>query len=190
MKLRHVAVLALAAMSLGACKKRQPAEGPTNTPVVTDDSARADSLAREEQYRRDRMRADSLAAVEREWARVRESLSEMVFFEFDSFDLDAEAQDRLRNKAEIMRENGSVSLRIEGHADQRGSTEYNLALGQRRAEAVRTFLEGYGISASRFSTLSYGKERPLLEGGDEDAFARNRRAEFVVTGGGAATRSR
>ncbi|HEX2190140.1 MAG TPA: OmpA family protein [Longimicrobiaceae bacterium] len=191
MKLRHAVVLALAAVTLVGCKKRQPASGPDNVPDATND-ARADSLAREEALRRerDRARADSLAAVERETARVREALSEMVFFEYDSFDLSPEAQDRLRSKAEILREHPSVTLRIEGHADQRGSTEYNLALGQRRAEAVRTFLEGYGIDSGRFATLSYGKERPLVEGADEDSFARNRRAEFVVTGGQIAPRGR
>ncbi|HEV2146484.1 MAG TPA: OmpA family protein [Longimicrobiaceae bacterium] len=183
MKLRHAALVALAALTLVGCKKRSPAAGPATDPVVAGD-ARADSIALAERLRRDRARADSMAAAEREMARVREALSEMVFFEYDSFDLTPEAQERLRNKAEIMRSVPSVALRIEGHADQRGSTEYNLALGQRRAEAVRTFLEGYGIDSGRFSTISYGKERPLVEGGDEGSFARNRRAEFVVLGGG------
>lgn len=192
MKLRHAAVLALAAVTLVGCKKKRPADGPVNNPVASDSAARADSLAREEQIRRerDRARADSVARVEAEAQRVRAALSEMVFFEYDSFDLTPEAQDRLRAKADVMRENPSVTLRIEGHADQRGSTEYNLALGQRRAEAVRTFLEGYGLDAGRFSTLSYGKERPLAEGEGEDTFARNRRAEFVVTGGDFAPRRR
>jgi peptidoglycan-associated lipoprotein len=192
MKLRHAAVLALAAVTLAGCKKKRPTDGPENNPVAADSAARADSLAREEQIRRerDRARADSVARVEAEAQRVRAALSEMVFFEYDSFELTSEAQDRLRAKADVLRENPSVTLRIEGHADQRGSTEYNLALGQRRAEAVRTFLEGYGLDAGRFSTLSYGKERPLSEGEGEDTFARNRRAEFVVTGGDFAPRGR
>jgi peptidoglycan-associated lipoprotein len=192
MKLRHAAVLALAAVTLVGCKKKRPTDGPENNPVAGESAARADSIARAEQLRRerDRARADSLARVEAEAQRVRAALSEMVFFEYDSFELTSEAQDLLRAKAEVMRENPSVTLRIEGHADQRGSTEYNLALGQRRAEAVRTFLEGYGLSSGRFSTLSYGKERPLAEGEAESAFARNRRAEFVVTGGDFAPRGR
>ncbi|HLL81461.1 MAG TPA: OmpA family protein, partial [Longimicrobium sp.] len=89
----------------------------------------------------------------------------------------------LRAKAEILRANPTVRIRVEGHADQRGSTEYNLALGQRRAEAVRAWLGAYGIDAGRVSTLSYGKERPLDDGSDEGALARNRRAEFAITGG-------
>ncbi len=195
MKLRHVVVLAVAALAVAGCKKRRPADGPVNDPVASDSVAereRADSVAREERIRRerDRARADSLATVERERARVREALSEMVFFEYDSFDLTQDAQDRLRAKAEILRANPGVTLRVEGHADQRGSTEYNLALGQRRAEAVRVFLEGYGIEGDRLATLSYGKERPLAEGEAEDTFARNRRAEFVVTGGEVSPRGR
>ncbi|HET7230660.1 MAG TPA: OmpA family protein, partial [Longimicrobium sp.] len=86
-------------------------------------------------------------------------------------------------KAIVLRSNPGVRIRIEGHADQRGSTEYNLALGQRRAEAVRAYLVNLGIDGSRLATTSYGKERPLVEGDDEDAWARNRRAEFSVTGG-------
>ena len=192
MKLRHAAVLALAAVTLVGCKKKRPTDGPENNPAAAGSAAHADSVAREEQLRRerDRARSDSLARVEAEAQRVRAALAEMVFFEYDSFDLTSQAQDVLRAKAEVMRENPSVTLRIEGHADQRGSTEYNLALGQRRAEAVRTFLEGYGLDAGRFSTLSYGKERPLAEGEAEDSFARNRRAEFVVTGGDFAPRGR
>ncbi|HEX2090938.1 MAG TPA: OmpA family protein, partial [Longimicrobiaceae bacterium] len=192
---RHVVILALASLTLVGCKKRRPADGPVNDPSATDSiaaQARADSMAREERLRRQReqARADSLAVVERERSRVREALSEMIFFEYDSYDLNEEAQERLRGKAELLRAHPSVTLRIEGHADQRGSTEYNLALGQRRAEAVRIFLEGYGIDGSRFATLSYGKERPLVEGDDEGAYARNRRAEFVVTGGEVAPRGR
>lgn len=188
MKLRQAVTLGLVAVAMVGCKKHRPATGPDNAPPATDTVAarmRADSVAREERIRqeRERARADSLARVEQARARVREQLSEMVFFDYDSFDLSQDAEDKLRAKAEILRANPSVRLRIEGHADQRGSTEYNLALGQRRAEAVRTFLEGYGIDAGRLATLSYGKERPLVEGGDESSWARNRRAEFVVTGG-------
>jgi peptidoglycan-associated lipoprotein len=83
----------------------------------------------------------------------------------------------------VLRANPSVRLRIEGHCDQRGSTEYNLALGQRRAEAVRAYLVNLGIDGGRLSTISYGKERPLVEGDDEQAFQKNRRAEFDVIGG-------
>ena len=114
---------------------------------------------------------------------MREALTEIVFFEYDSDEIRGEAETRLRAKAEILRANPGVRLRIEGHADQRGSTEYNLALGQRRAEAIKAWLGAYGIDESRFVTLSYGKERPLDEGESESSLARNRRAEFAIAGG-------
>jgi peptidoglycan-associated lipoprotein len=190
MKLRQVAVLVLVPLAMGACKKRpQPGPLPQDTPVVgvTDDErAREDSirlanerLLEEEREREERERMDR----ERRTAGVREALTEIVFFEYDSDEITAEEADKLQAKAEILRANPSLRLRIEGHADQRGSTEYNLALGQRRAEAVRAYLANYGIDGDRFVTTSYGKERPLDEGTDESAFARNRRAEFVIVGG-------
>ncbi len=120
-------------------------------------------------------------------SRVREELTDIVYFEYDSDQLTAEAEARLRAKAAIMRANRGVQLRVEGHADERGSTEYNLALAQRRAETVRNFLAGYGIESGRIGTLSYGKERPLVEGTGESVWARNRRAEFVITGGSVTT---
>ena len=77
----------------------------------------------------------------------------------------------------------AVQIRIEGHADERGSTEYNIALGNARAEAVRQFFASFGLDASRFAITSYGEERPLAQGSTESAWARNRRAEFVITAG-------
>ena len=74
-------------------------------------------------------------------------------------------------------------MRLEGHADERGSTEYNLALGSRRAESVRDFLSGFGISADRLMTTSFGEERPLVSSSDETSWAQNRRVEFSITGG-------
>lgn len=184
MKLRHLAVLALVTLSVVGCKKKRPVDTPPNRPAATDTAGRgaaaAAAAAEAERLRLARERAEAEA---RERARVREALSEMVFFDYDSYTLNAEAEDRLRAKAELLRRHPAVRLRIEGHADQRGSTEYNLALGQRRAEAVREFLAAYGIEADRVSTLSYGKERPLLEGEGESAWARNRRAEFTPVWG-------
>ncbi|HLL83548.1 MAG TPA: OmpA family protein [Longimicrobium sp.] len=192
MKLRHAAALALIPLAMGACRKRPPATTPgTGADSAAAASARADSIRLEEEARRraeaDRADADRTERERRErestLGPVREALTEIIFFEYDSDEIRGEAEAKLRAKAEILRANPSVRLRIEGHADQRGSTEYNLALGQRRAEAVRAWLGAYGIDASRFTTLSYGKERPLDEGADESALARNRRAEFAIVGG-------
>lgn len=191
MKLRHAVVLALVPMAaLGACKKRPAVSpGPDTTavdPNPGNDPARDDSIRlaneaaardRAENERRERER------VERETAGAREVLTEIIFFQYDSDEISGEAEANLRLKAAVMAANPSVRLRIEGHADQRGSTEYNLALGQRRAEAVRAFLANYGVDPDRFTTVSFGKERPLVEGDDEDSWARNRRAEFGIIGG-------
>ncbi len=186
MKLRHAVILALVPLSLGACKKKAAAPGPTPASAFTDaqiqDRARADSIAAYEAAERERL-ARAGSAGYGSAASAREVLTEIVYFEYDSAQLSPEAEDRLREKAGIMRANPSIRLRIEGHADERGSTEYNLALGQARAESVRRFLYGYGISMERLTTISYGKERPLVEGAHEVAWARNRRAEFVLTGG-------
>lgn len=101
-----------------------------------------------------------------------------IFFEFDSSTLSAEAESILKAKAEYMRRNSSLTIVIEGHCDNRGTTEYNLALGERRAESVKGFLIDLGISETRVRTISYGEERPLSAGSDEGAWARNRRAHF------------
>lgn len=189
MKLRTAVVLALLpATVLSACKRRPPVEsGPVvDTPIGTDDgsAAREDSIrlaqAEADRIERERLERERLM---RETAAAREVLTEIVFFEYDSDEITGEAEDLLRMKAAVLEANPSVRMRIEGHADQRGSTEYNLALGQRRAESVRAFLANYGVDPDRFSTTSYGKERPLVEGDGESAWSRNRRAEFAVTGG-------
>jgi peptidoglycan-associated lipoprotein len=84
----------------------------------------------------------------------------------------------------VLRANPEVRLRIEGHADERGSIEYNLALGQRRAEAARDWLVGFGIAPNRFETVSWGEDRPLVRASNEEAWAMNRRAEFRIIAGG------
>jgi peptidoglycan-associated lipoprotein len=89
----------------------------------------------------------------------------------------------LRGKVDILRASPQVQIQIQGHADERGSTEYNLALGNRRAEAIRQFLAGFGIAEGRFSIISYGEERPLEMGQSEAAWSSNRRGQFVITAG-------
>jgi peptidoglycan-associated lipoprotein len=179
-----LALLPLVVMT--GCRRRPVAVAPdtTETPgTYLPPTTNADSIAmatENERLERERMERE---ALERETARAREVLTEIVFFEFDSDELTADAAELLRLKAAVLVANPNVRLRIEGHADQRGSTEYNLALGQRRAEAVRVFLSDYGVDTSRFATTSYGKERPLMEGDDEFAWSRNRRAEFALTSG-------
>jgi peptidoglycan-associated lipoprotein len=105
-----------------------------------------------------------------------------ILFDFDKYDLRPDARSVLDRKVAFMNENASVRSQIEGHCDERGTNAYNLALGERRANAARQYLTTAGVSAGRLSTISYGEERPLDPGHNESAWARNRRAHFVVTG--------
>ncbi len=115
-------------------------------------------------------------------ASQRATLEEVVRFDFDEATITAEADQLLRAKLPILRNSPTFTLRLEGHADERGSIEYNLALGSRRAESVREFLTGLGISEDRLTTTSFGEERPLADQSDQAAWAQNRRVEFVITG--------
>jgi peptidoglycan-associated lipoprotein len=143
----------------------------------------AERAAREAEERR-RRETEERRRREAERRRVLSVLAERVHFDFDKSDIRPDAEEVLQRKVSVLREYPGVTLRIEGHADERGSNEYNLALGQRRAEAVRRYLLSYGIDPSRFTTISYGEERPLVNAHDENAWAQNRRAEFVVTDSG------
>ena len=104
-----------------------------------------------------------------------------IFFRFDSSDVDGAGRQALNTNAEIMKKYPTWVITIEGHADERGTAEYNLALGERRAMSARTYLVSLGIPADRLRTVSYGKEFPFDPGHDEAAWAKNRRAQFVLT---------
>ncbi|MGD1967616.1 MAG: peptidoglycan-associated lipoprotein Pal [Desulfobacterales bacterium] len=103
-----------------------------------------------------------------------------IYFEFDKSRLTPMAQDTLMRHAAWLRENPDVTVTIEGHADERGTNEYNLALGDRRADSAKDFLVDLGIPASRLTTISYGEERPLCMDQTEECWAKNRRGHFVV----------
>jgi peptidoglycan-associated lipoprotein len=107
-------------------------------------------------------------------------VNEDVYFEFDRYNLLPAAQAVLKKKAAWLRNNPDVSVSIEGHCDERGTNEYNIALGDRRAESAKAFLIDLGISGSRLQTVSYGEERPLDPGHNEEAWVKNRRAHFVI----------
>ncbi len=106
--------------------------------------------------------------------------SDRVFFATDSHTIDPEARAVLDTQAAWLTRNSAVRVTIEGHADERGTREYNLALGDRRANAAKNYLASRGVDASRMSVISWGKERPEAEGSDESAWARNRRAVTVL----------
>ena len=107
-------------------------------------------------------------------------MQEDIYYEFDKSTLTPTAQDNLLRKAEWLRENPDAAVTIEGHCDERGTNEYNLALGDRRAESAKAFLTDLGIDASRLTTISYGEERPVDPRSDEEAGSKIRRAHFVV----------
>ena len=187
---RLVLVTVLFALPLAACSRRQPPVEPG--PVLPDTAGEGARRAAE----LERMRQDSIARAnastdsdarrraEEASARARAILEEVVHFDYDESDLRADAQEALGRKVPILRSNPGVRLRIVGHTDERGSLEYNLALGMRRATSVRQFLADFGIDGSRFETTSMGEDSPVSGGSSESAWSQNRRAEFVITAGG------
>jgi peptidoglycan-associated lipoprotein len=102
-----------------------------------------------------------------------------IYFDYDKAALTASAKATLKANADWIRANPKYTLQIEGHTDSRGSTEYNLSLGERRAKSVRSYLEGLGIDSKRLTVLSYGEEKPMAQGETESAYSKNRRANFV-----------
>ena len=101
-----------------------------------------------------------------------------VYFEFDKFNLNSKSLQTLKSAVAAMKDNSSIKITISGHADERGTREYNLALGQRRAESVRDYFAINGINANRIMVKSYGEERPILDGSNEASYSKNRRAEI------------
>ena len=104
-----------------------------------------------------------------------------IYFAYDQSTLSAEGQSTLQEIGKLMKEVPEITARIEGSADERGTNDYNMALGEHRAKSVHDYLASYGIQGSRLSTLSYGEEKPAMEGHDESAWAKNRRVEFTTT---------
>jgi peptidoglycan-associated lipoprotein len=192
MRYRTFVATAMAAVLLvSACKKEPPPPpeptGPTAAELAEQQRIR-DSIA---QVEAERQAAAAAAEAERRAAAAREAamaearatLTERIHFDYDMAEIRPDAQQILRAKLAILRASPAVQIRVEGHCDERGSNEYNQALGNRRAQAVVDFLTASGLDASRFSIVSFGEERPLVNQSNEDAWAQNRRAEFVLTAG-------
>ena len=108
------------------------------------------------------------------------NVGDRVFFNYDSSELDSDAQELLQDQVAWLKQYSDVSVIIEGHCDERGTREYNLALGEKRAQAVKNYLISLGISSDRVSTISYGKERPAVVGSNDGAWAQNRRSVTIV----------
>jgi peptidoglycan-associated lipoprotein len=109
-----------------------------------------------------------------------DNVGDRVFFDTDSSSLSADAQHTLQKQSEWLKQYSAVNVTVEGHCDERGTREYNLALGERRANAVKKYLVSLGVGGKRISTISYGKERPAVIGNDESAWSQNRRAVTVL----------
>ncbi len=104
----------------------------------------------------------------------------IVYFDFDKFDIRPEYSEMLRQKSDLLKAHSSIRIRIEGHTDERGTEEYNLALGGRRASAAYDYLQRLGVNPSQMETISYGKQRPRMTGSGEEVWGKNRRDEFVI----------
>ena len=111
------------------------------------------------------------------------NVGDRVFFDFDKFNLQADSRSTLEKQAAWLKKHSGLTITVEGHADERGTREYNLALGERRANSAKDYLIALGVSPGRIKTISYGKERPVALGSNEEAWAQNRRAVTTVTGG-------
>jgi len=188
-RLVPVAAIALLAASLDACKRPQlETPGPRTTSSV--DTAFRQGSPRDSIGERIRQQAieDSIrnarALNAREADALRNTLRQVIHFDFDESDLRDDARSRLDAKLPILLSNPGLTLRVSGHADERGSDEYNLALGQRRAAAAKRYLTERGVADGRIETASFGEEQPVAAASDESSYAANRRAEFEITGGG------
>lgn len=179
------------ALVTSACSQTPPqvALEPQVDSAALAEQARRDSIARAEAEARARAaaerraaqrRADSLAALERRSDEVKETLAAMIHFDFDKATIRPQDEPILDQKNRILNANPQVRIEIAGHCDERGSDEYNLALGNRRAVAARQYLVAHGIDASRIETVSYGEERALDPGHTEQAWARNRNDQFEL----------
>ena len=183
-------------------EKVLPKEEPEEEPEVSrplkseeDDNAAREAQLREEELKKQREREEAASreeAAKREEAASREEAAKReaelreefentdIYFDFDESSLTNEAREILAKKASWLQGRTNLKIKIEGHCDERGSNEYNMALGERRADSAMKYLVTAGVEASMISTISYGEEKPLYPGHNEKAWAKNRRAHFKI----------
>lgn len=172
-------LLAASSLALGACKKKAAPVVPTPTPAPTP--APATPVRNDPAPVSNNNNADAAAA---RVAAARAAVLSTIYFEYDADELRDDARANLDEKVRILNANPGVSIRIAGHCDDRGSDEYNIALGRRRAETAKRYLTDHGIDASRISTATFGREHPAVQGTGEEVWAKNRRDEFQIISGG------
>jgi peptidoglycan-associated lipoprotein len=167
MKLSRTVLVATAIVALAACSKKPPKDLPpapgADTSAQTGNQGTSTGPVKGSQE-------DFVASV----------ASDRILFALNDYDVDAQDQQILQSQAAWLQQNPNVRVTIEGHADERGTRDYNIALGERRANSAKNYLASLGVDAGRISTVSYGKERPAALGSDEAAWAQNRRAVTVT----------
>jgi peptidoglycan-associated lipoprotein len=176
-------VLPTMVLLTSCAKKGVVTETQVDQAAIDAEKARQEELARQRALEEERLRQEQLLAQQAQQEMEIERnrfINEDIYFEFDKSQLLPAAQEVLRSKADWLRANPDATAIIEGHCDERGTNEYNLALGDRRAESAKGFLVDLGIAGSRLTTISYGEERPVDPAHNEQAWAMNRRAHFVV----------
>ncbi len=178
--------------SVSCAKKAVMTEPSVTDTSAADEAARQAELEKQKAMDRQKQMEEERLAAERAEQLKSEAMdrdmmmaknrfiSENVYFDFDNATLDYQAQELLKQKAMWLRDYPEANVVIEGHCDERGTNAYNLALGERRAESAKAFLVNLGISDARLTTISYGEEKPLDMGQNEESWAKNRRAAFVL----------
>ncbi len=169
-------VLVSSSLVLGACKKKTVAPAPTPAPAPAETAPTRPTPTPAPR--------DTMAEYNEKVAATRMRLLETIYFEYDADELRDDARASLDAKIAVMNANPGLRIKVNGHCDERGSDEYNIALGRRRAEAAKRYLTDRGIDASRIETSSFGRERPAVQGTGEEAWSKNRRDEFEITAGG------
>ena len=164
-----------------SCAKKTITVSKDQSAMDAAEAARLKEMERQKAIEEENLRQEALRKQEMAIKNAKDRfINEDVLFDFDTATLKPEAQEILKVKAKWLKENPKVKVMIEGHCDERGTADYNIALGDRRANAVKAFLMDLGVASSRMNTISYGEEKPKVKGHDETAWSQNRRAHFVI----------
>ena len=169
-----------------SCAKKTVMAEPAKTTTAEDEAAKKaaeEAARRAEMEKQKKLEEERLKAAGFKGEVIKEAErfeNEMIHFDFDKSNLRPDAQEILQRKADYLQRNPNLKVIVEGHCDERGTTEYNLALGDRRANSAKAFLVNLGVADSRLTTISYGEERPLDPASNDAAWAKNRRGQFVI----------
>lgn len=184
-KMAVMVLMGVVLVSFGCASKNMTADSGADEVKKVDTSA-DDKAAMEEaeKMKAEKLMQEKMAEEKRAKMEAKAMFeNKKIYFSFDSASLTKAAQEILKGKASWLMANSTAQITIEGHCDSRGTTEYNMALGERRAESVKKYLKALGIESSRVKTITYGEEKPDVAGENESAWAKNRRAEFVIDSG-------